>query len=305
MAIKEIVVHQGPDSRSETRLGMAAALAKAHDARLIGVFVKFDPGDPEFSWVAFSKEAIAAWLANLEKVSGEAEEAFKTRLAEEGLEGEWRLMEGNVTDAVMACARYGDLTVIGQTNPDEPAYGGSMPDQMVLGAGGPVIVVPYVGNFETVGKRVMVAWSGEREAARAVRDAMPILKQAESVMVYSINPRDEAHLAGAEICAHLARHGVRAEASHDKSGPEAEAVSPALKTVGGFGFQQRGPWTQSQHPAIGEIDVGDALLSAVSTYGIDLLVMGAYGHSRIRELVLGGATREVLRSMTVPVMMSS
>jgi len=305
MAIKEIVVHQGPDSRSAARLEIAAALAKAHDARIIGVFVKVDPGDLEYSWMAFSKEAIATWLAALEGISGEAEETFKTRMAEAGLESEWRVMEGNVTDAVMTCARYGDLTLIGQTNPDEPAYDSSMPDQVVMGAGGPVLVVPYVGHFESVGKRMMVAWSGEREAARAVRDAIPILKQAESVVVYSINPGDETHLAGAEICAHLAHHGVTAEASHDKPGPESEAVSPALKTVGGFGFQQRGAWTQSRHPAIGEIDIGDALLSAVSTLGIDLLVMGAYGHSRIRELVLGGATRQVLTSMTVPVVMSS
>ncbi len=305
MHIKDIVIHQGPDSRSEARLDIAMALAKAYGARVIGVFVKVDPGDPEYWWLAFSKEAMATWLSTLEKFGAEAEETFKTRMAEEGLEGEWRVMDGNVTDAMMTCARYGDLTVIGQANPDEPAYGSDMPDQLVLGAGGPVLVVPYAGRFETIGKRVMVAWNGEREAARAVRDAMPILRQAETVMVYSINPEDGTHFAGADICAHLARHGVRAEASHDVLGPEAEAVSPVLKTVGGFGFQQRGPLIQSQHFAMGESDIGNALLSAVAASGADLLVMGAYGHSRIRELVLGGTTREILRSMTVPVMMSS
>jgi nucleotide-binding universal stress UspA family protein len=305
MPIKDIVLHQGPDSRSETRLDIAMALAKAHDARVIGVFVKVDPSDPEYWWMAFGEEVIAEWLSTLERVGGEAEKAFKTRLAEEGLEGEWRMMDGNPTDAMMACARYGDLTVIGQANPDEPAYHSSMPDQLVLGAGGPVLVVPYAGHFETIGRRVMVAWNGEREAARAVRDAMPILKQAETVMVYSINPADERHLACADICAHLARHGVRAEARRTVLGPETEAVSSVLKTVGGFGFQQRGRWTQTQHPPIAEADAGNALLSAVTDCAADLLVMGAYGHSRVRELVLGGVTREILRTMTVPVLMSN
>lgn len=305
MTIKDIVLHQGPDSRSEARLDVAVALARAHDARIIGVFAKVDPGDPEYWWMAFDKKAIDAWLATFETISGEAEEAFQARLTEEGLEGEWRVMDGNPTDAMLICARYGDLTVIGQTDPDHRAYDRSLPDQLVLGAGGPVLVVPYAGRFEAIGRRIMVAWNGEREAIRALRDAMPILNQADTVIVYSIDPADKRHLAGADICAYLARHGVRAEASHIVLGPEKEAVSSVLQTVGGFGFQQRGPWSQSQRPAMGETDAGNALLSAAADCGADLLVMGAYGHSRIRELVLGGTTREILDSMTVPVLMSN
>jgi len=110
---------------------------------------------------------------------------------------------------------------------------------------------------------------------------------------------------GADIYAHLARHGVRAQASSTVLGPEADAVSSALRTVGDFGSQQRGPWTQSRHPALAKADVGNALLSAAADCAADLLVMGAYGHSRVRELVLGGATREILAAMTVPVLMSS
>lgn len=305
MAIKDIVLHLGPDPRSEARLELAVALAKALDARVIGVFVKVDPGHAEYWWMAFGKEAVAGWLSTFEGIIGEAEEAFEKRMIEEGLQGEWRVMDGNPTDAMMTCARYGDLTVIGQANPDEPTYDSSMPDQLVLGAGGPVLVVPYAGSFETVGRRVMVAWNGEREAARAVRDAMPILQQAETVIVYSIDPAVAGRLAGADICAHLARHGVRAEASHVGLGTETKAVSSVLQTVGGFGFQQRGPWSQTQRPPVGEVDAGNALLSAVTDRGVDLLVMGAYGHSRIRELALGGTTREILKSMTVPVLMSN
>ena len=101
MPIKDIILHQGPDTRSETRLDIAMALAKARDTRVIGVFVKVDPGDPEHWWIAFGEEAIAEWLSILERIGGEAEKAFKTRLAEEGLEGEWRVIDGNPTDAMM------------------------------------------------------------------------------------------------------------------------------------------------------------------------------------------------------------
>ncbi len=305
MAIKELVVHQGPDSRSGARLGVASALAKAHGGRIVGVFVKADPAYAELWWISVARDTRAAWLSKQEEIAAEAEKTFWARVSAEELEGEWRLIDGDVAEALITCARYADLTVIGQTDPDEPAYGRNMPDQIVLGAGGPVLIVPHAGQFKATGKRIMLAWNGAREAARAMRDAMPLLRRAERVLVHSINPDDNAHLSGAEICAHLARHGVEAEASHVVLGGEAEAVSPVLKTVGGFGFQQRGPLTASKRVALGAGDVGNALLSSVTDMGADLLVMGGYGHSRIHELVLGGATREILASMTVPVIMSS
>lgn len=304
MPIKEIIVHQGPDARSQVRLRIAADLAKVHGSRLVGVFVKPGARDRENWWMTFSEKAKAEWQSNLERACSEAEQAFTAQLAQNGVEGEWRVIEGNVADAIMTCARYGDLTVIGQSDPDRPAYPAAMPDQVVLGAGGPVLVVPYAGNFETVGKRVMVAWNGGREAARAVRDALPILRHADLATVYSINPTGPEHLAGADISRHLARHGVSAEASRDILTDESDTVSSVLKSMGGLGSQQRDSVTRSQHAAMSTSGIGDAILSALADSGADLLVMGAYGHSRIREIVLGGATREILGSMTVPVLMS-
>jgi nucleotide-binding universal stress UspA family protein len=304
MPIKEIVVHQGPDSRSQVRLRIATTLAKAYDSRLVGVFVRPRPRDRETRWMSFSETARAEWRSNLDAVCNEAEQVFAAQLAREGIEGEWRLMESNVADALMTCARYGDLTVIGQHDPDNPTYPAAMPDQVVLGAGGPVLVVPYAGNFESVGRRVMVAWNGGREAARAARDALPILRRSEVTHVYSINPTGVEHLAGAEISAHLARHGVSAEASRDVLGAGAEAVSSALTSVGRFGAEHGDRVTQSRHAAMSSNDIGDTILSTLADFGADLLVMGAYGHSRVREIVLGGATREIMRSMTVPVLMS-
>ncbi len=117
----------------------------------------------------------------------------------------------------------------------------------------------------------MIAWRATREATRAVHDAMPVLEQAEEVIVCSVNPDDRDHLAGAEICTHLARHGVNATPRH--------IVAP-------------------------DMGVADCILSAVADNGIDLLVMCGYGHSRLRELAFGGATREIMHAMTCPVMIS-
>jgi nucleotide-binding universal stress UspA family protein len=276
MAIKEITVHQGPDERSQARLRIAAGLAGTHGSRLVGAVVKPSAREREAWWMSFGESARAEWASRLDAAAAEAERAFAAQLAKDGVEGEWRVIEGNVAEALTTCARYSDLTVIGQTDPDHPSYPAAMPDQVVLGAGGPVLVVPYAGNFETVGRRAMVAWNGGREAARAVRDALPLLRHAEVTRVYSLNPTGPEHLAGADISLHLARHGVSAEASRDV------VVEGASSN-----------------------DIGATMLSAAADFGADLLVMGAYGHSRVREIVLGGATQEILRSMTVPVLMSS
>jgi len=144
---------------------------------------------------------------------------------------------------------------------------------LALGVGRPVLIVPRYGTFETVGERVLVAWNGSREATRAVHDALPLLKLASSVTVLSIDPEHDTgdRIPGADIALHLARHGVAAE---------------GMSTVGL------------------DISVGDLLLSRAADLGADLIVMGAYGHSRVRELVLGGATRHILQHMTVPVLMS-
>ena len=138
-------------------------------------------------------------------------------------------------------------------------------------SGRPVLVVPYAGRHEGLGSRVLVAWNASREAARAVHDALPLLTRARSVVVLAVDPPDEDHIPGADIAAHLAHHGVHVEARH--------TVAP-------------------------DIEVGDELLNLISDLGADLLVMGAYGRSRWREAVFGGATRHILAHMTVPVLMA-
>jgi nucleotide-binding universal stress UspA family protein len=169
-------------------------------------------------------------------------------------------------------ARYADLTVIAQSAPPNIPNGeAGLAHDLVLQAGRPVLVIPFAGAQRPVGERVVIAWNGSREAARAVGDAMPILERAASVDVLSVQPEGIGDLPGADITHHLARHGIKATAK---------------RSVANL------------------IEAGDVLLNFVADTGADLIVMGAYGHSRMREIVLGGVTREVLDHLTVPALLS-
>ena len=172
--------------------------------------------------------------------------------------------------------RYADLVVLGQADPDEPPYVGHRPpEQVVLSSGRPALIVPHRWPLDTLAERVLIAWDASREAARAVSDALPVLAQATSVVVVSVNPKStplgHGELPGADIALHLARHKFEVEVRSVETDP---------------------------------MDAGEALLSFAAERGCDLLVMGAYAHSRTRELVLGGATRTILEEMTLPVLMA-
>jgi nucleotide-binding universal stress UspA family protein len=206
------------------------------------------------------------------------EAAFRELLRRDGLDGGWRLVEGNLPATVALHARYADVTVLGQVNPYEHRDGlgsDAVAVTTVMTSGRPVLAVPFAGEFPTVGGRVLVAWNASREASRAVNDALPLLQSAEMVTVLAVNPRHgingHGDVPAADIALHLARHGVRAEAAH---------------TVAN------------------DIPEGEALLSYAADIGADLIVCGAYGHSRARELVFGGVTRTLLSEMTAPVFMS-
>jgi len=174
-------------------------------------------------------------------------------------------------------ARYSDLVIAGQRERDAEDDAGLAPefvDELVLSAGRPVLLVPYAGRFPDTGKRVLVAWNASAEAARAVADALPLLARAENVNVVVFEPGrtgDHGEEPGADAALYLARHGVKA-------------------TVSTYGSP--------------DVDIGSQILSRAADNGADLIVMGAYGHSRMRELILGGATRTILESMTAPVLMS-
>ncbi len=276
MSYKDLLVHVDDSRRCDARLELAAALAKRFDAHLAGLAV--DPGIvmPIMADAAVSPELLETLEADRAARIEAAQSAFDSAMQAAGLEAEWRTEIGEPVSRIALHARHSDLVVVGQ---DDSEGGldvvGGLADALVMTCGRPVLIVPYIGAPETLAKRVMVAWDGGREAVRAINDALPLLIGADLVEVVSVNPEkrgsDHGEIPGADMCLHLARHGVKAEA---------------------------------QHIAASDVDVGNMLLSRLADVGADLLVMGAYGHSRWREIVLGGATQQVLSEMTVPVVMS-
>lgn len=283
MAIKSILVHLSEDSRAIVRRDLALKLARAHEARLTALYVEPETQIiPSYIRIDISDEVLEQQRQRARATAEEAKAEFLAAGESAGVPVEWR----GINDAGKAKlhARYCDLAVTGQTDP-EKATGSvyDMAEELVMAAGRPVLMVPYAGTFEHVGTRVLVAWDGTREASRAVHDALPLLTRAEQVIVYRVNPPDDPHIAAADITAHLVQHGVKAEA-HDTV-----SKLPAAETA-----------------LIGarSISIGDVLLSAAADFSVDLMVMGAYGHSRLRELVFGGTTRHILQHMTVPVLMS-
>jgi nucleotide-binding universal stress UspA family protein len=227
----------------------------------------FVPANPEDIVDAMRVEATAA--------AAPVEQAFRDRLSRDAIAGEWRLVEGNPPVTVALHARYADLVVVGQPNPDEPQDSDAVTMTTVMTSGRPVLAIPFAGEFSVVGERVLVAWNASREAARALNDAMPLILGAKTVTVLAINPKrgvvGHGDVPAADISLHLARHGVKAEAAHTVARDIAD---------------------------------GEALLSYAADLGVDLIVAGAYGHSRARELVFGGVTRTLLTEMTAPVLLS-
>jgi nucleotide-binding universal stress UspA family protein len=277
MSYKTIVVHLDNGQRAHPRLEVALRLAKQFDAHLTGVYAVFSP-DPRSLYVM---AGTAEYYATHEQIRAERraalERLFHAELRRADVAGEWVAVEDSASIAVSREGRCADLIVAGQDNPEDPeSYVGDLfPENVILSCGRPVLLVPNASHAGLTGSRILVAWDGSREATRAVHDALPFMRTAKSTTILSINgvhKGEPDRLFGADIATVIARHGVPVKVDCIEAGPGAS--------------------------------VGDVLLSHVADSGADLLVMGAYGHARWRELVLGGATRTILRSMTVPVLMS-
>ncbi len=279
MPFKDLLVVVDHGRSCPGRIDLAARLARDFDAHLTGLYVSAAPYVQPAVLAQFPVEVREMQTRSRREAADRARTLFAEGVerAGLGLTNEWREGEGDVGDVASLHARYADLAVIGQTDPDDVPLGAAqdLPERLILGAGRPVLVVPYAGRFATVGERVLLAWNATREATRAANDALPLLRRAARVTVLSVNPRGgpggHGAIPGADIALHLARHGVRAEVS-----------SVTTDDVG----------------------IDDMLLSQAADSGADLIVMGGYGHSRLGELVLGGATRHILRQITVPVLMS-
>jgi nucleotide-binding universal stress UspA family protein len=278
VSIKDLLVTIDADPSSDKRLALAASLAESFGAHLIGLH---PTSTAEASRYAASFDsalfdaAMQETFVRLEKRSAQAHASFEALTARHAITAEWRVARGFPGPDTVLHARYADLAILGQRWSDYDGLSYPDPADVVLDAGCPVLIVPRAGEFERIERHALVAWNASREAARAVRDALPLLKRVKSVTVLAVNPKHgrDAHgeEPGADIALHLARHGITVEIDRSFA-PEA---SPA-----------------------------DEILSRAADHGSDLIVMGAYGHSRMRELVLGGVTRSILAQMTTPVLMS-
>ncbi|MPW22573.1 universal stress protein [Paraburkholderia sp. CNPSo 3157] len=275
MNYKTLLVHIDDSRRSSARVEIALELAQRWDAHLIGLYVVCqDMFRPLFS----EDESLRLAQAEAQAVEREqkARDAFLAAAERAGRSIEWRAPSGPALDAATLHARHADLLVLGQEDPKDPAayIERNFVGNLVLGAGRPALVIPYAGAVRTLGENILIAWDGSREAARAMADALPLLKRARFVGVDIVQPaRQHAYVPeGIDVAAWLDAHGVRASFS-----------------------------TTPKHVSVG---TGATLLNRVSDLHVDLLVMGAYGHSRTRERVFGGVTRTMLESMTVPVLMA-
>jgi len=279
MSYKTILVHADESRHALQRFELAASIALEQGAHLVGVAATAVPGTfylPEM--LGESAMTLTAYLEYLRQRAQDVLAQFESTARQAGVPSfEARIVEDEAAGGLCLQARYADLVVIGQTDPDEslPALRVGFPEYVALNAGRPVLVVPYAGRFESVGRRVMLAWDASMEASRAVAGALPFLRRAELVQVAVFDPgsRGAAHgeQPGADIALYLARHGVAVEVS--------------------------------QQVTAERIDTGNALLSAAADFNADMLVMGCYGHSRLREVLLGGVSHTIFRSMTLPTLM--
>ncbi|MBV8088236.1 MAG: universal stress protein [Alphaproteobacteria bacterium] len=299
MALRDILVCLDGTAAGRSRLELALNLALDNKAHLTAVYASPKPRDsaarpagvglpptvlgpvsPEGAR-AIGRQPIGE-LPPAPQVLRDAERAeaverrFREELPVRALDGEWHMLDHTDLVELLRLVKAADLAILGQY-PGDDSHGVTWlrPDDLMVDSGRPVLIVPYAGTFEWVGRRVLVAWDGTPEASRALHDALPLIAGAEAVTVMHVGAqqtdldRDRPWLE--RVVRHLARHGIKAQ-------PE-----------------------ESVH---GGIPVSDVLLSRAADLGADCIVAGAYHHSHLRESLLGGVSRELLDHMTVPVLMS-
>lgn len=278
MGYRSFLVQVDDSDQSDSRIKVAARLARMYDASLQGVYVTSTRELTPFTSAMLPDSIVEHRLRDTGDAQARAEKRFRAGVAAEQLTAvSWSAPAGPAIDAAVLHTCYADIAIVGQPLPEDAnaGFAGDLVYGMLMGAGRPLLIVPHFGDFPVVGQNVLIAWKETRESARAVSDALPFLKRAGKVVVMSISsPKDDSvrqSQSDAGIAAYLARHDIVAK------------VSPEVAE---------------------DIDVGNLLLSRAADLSTDLIVMGAYSRARLAERVLGGVTRLMLQSMTVPVLMS-
>ena len=275
MGFKTILVHVDTGRSVPARLKLSADLAARSAAHVTGLYVRRPFQAPAFSDAGPAMDSLYRTYENAAKADEAlATAAFRDLIGSTSLSSEWRVTDGLAEELVAAHARYADLVIVGQSEPDAatttPA---DLAETVVIASERPVLIVPHIGVTKPPGRTVMLCWNGSREAARAVTGALPILKKADKVIILLVDPKSDGDPEGpgARVATWLARHGVKAVIKRDTAR---------------------------------DSDIGGVILSRAADQDADLVVMGLYGHSRMREWVLGGASRTLLASMTVPLLVA-
>ncbi|HEU4852498.1 MAG TPA: universal stress protein [Telluria sp.] len=278
MSYKTILVHADTSPHAEARIKLAANLAFSCGSHLVGAamtglsrFVYPDPSMPA------AVDLISSQVDTLNERADAAIALFDAVAERTGLQTfEHRKLDDEADSAMALQARYADLVVVSQTDPDEPSSRAisALPEYVMLNSPRPVLVVPYTNPPADIDRHVLIGWNGSPEATRAITAAIPLLRRARKATVAIFNADEHyglhGDLPGADVATWIARHGVKVDVTSQRT----------------------------------TLDVGNALLSMAADMDCDMLVIGGYGRPRYRELLLGGVTRTVLETMTVPVMMA-
>jgi len=274
--LKDIIVNLTVDAANDVAADYAISIGRAFEAHLSGIGFAYEPVIPGSVFGSMAVELIQTQRAEFERAARKAIAQFEDAARRVNLAAESRLQTASLAEAAGlfgALARRFDLSVLAQAEPNKLPGRELIIEAALFESGRPVLVVPYIQRDGLKLDHVTVCWDGSRNAARAVADGLPFLKRAKAVEVVVVagDPGKSDEIPGADIAHHLARHGLKVE----------------LKRI-----------------VVRDLDVANTILSHAADTGTDFIVMGGYGHSRLREFVLGGATRGILSSMTAPTLMS-
>lgn len=271
MSIKSILVHVIRNESSAV-IEAATTIAEKFDAHISGVGIEPIVTLPSYATAELPSGLIRSYETMRTDHLKEAEASFTSGMNKVGriARSSWRGSSHVVANVITEQAKYCDLVILGQTRTENVDFHNEkIPDDVIVGANGGVLVVPYIGFMKTIGDSILIAWNNTNESALAVRTALPLLKLASKVEVLTVSNENEDEFSGMNISAYLAEHGI--DVTLTKS-------------------------------AANKIDVASVILNVASDREHDLIVMGGYSHMRLREIILGGVTRRILKNMTVPVL---
>ncbi len=274
--IRDILVNLAQGTEKDVAVQYAASLASEFGAHLTGLAVSYEIDVPPFYMGALPTDFIDAQVVENRAAAEKAVDGFKATADKAGVPYAVATMTaslGIAANRLADMARLYDLTVLAQPNPDLPGPEEVLAETALMESGRSILVVPYVQTRPFTAEKAVVAWDGSRASARALAEGLPLLHRCKAVEVFRVlGIHDDGDEEGPEVVRHLTRHNLSAQ------------VRKLTVSSGG--------------------SIASAILNEVSDQGADLLVMGGYGHSRLKEMVLGGVTREILSSMTVPVLMA-